>query len=76
MANWDDTKAWKKLDEAIKIAKECDPTDCDCDECPIGKPMELLAHDAGVKVVANVCAMISCLRDACYEPKEYEYKRD
>lgn len=76
MPVYDDKKAWAKLKEAMKIAEECDPADCDCEKCPIGKPMELMAHDAGVKVVANVCAMISCLKDVCFEPKEYKYKPD
>jgi len=76
MAVWDKKKAWQKFYEAVKIAEECDPTDCDCEKCPIGKPMELVSHQAGVKVVASVCAMISCLRDVCFEPKEYKYKPD
>ena len=57
-------------------AEKCDPTDCDCEERSIGLPMELLAHDAGVKVVATVCSMISCLKDVCFQPKEYQYKKD
>lgn len=73
---YDDERAWAKLQEAIKIGQECDPADCDCDECPISKPMELVAHDAGVKVVASVCSMLSCLKDVCDEPKEFTYKRD
>ena len=73
---FDDKKAWAKLKEAMATAEKCDPTDCDCAKCPIGKPMELLAHDAGVKVVASFCSMISCLKDVCFKPKEYKYKRD
>jgi len=69
-------KAWAKLKEAIEIAEKCDPDDCECEKCPIGKPMELMAHDAGVKVVASVCSMLSCLQDVCFEPKEYQYKND
>jgi hypothetical protein len=72
----DETKSWGKLKEAMKVAEKCDATDCDCDKCLIGKPMQLFAHDAGVKVVASVCSMISCLRDVCLEPKEYRYKKD
>lgn len=74
MAIYDEKKARAKLQEALKISDECDPADCDCDECPIGKPMEMVAHDAGVKVVASVCGMISALKDVCFEPKEYKYK--
>jgi len=73
---YDDQKAWVKLKEAIEISEKCDPADCDCDECPIAKPMELVAHDAGVKVVASVCSMLTCLKDVCFEPKEYRYKSD
>ena len=76
MAIYDEEKATAKLKEAIKISDECDPEDCDCDECPIGKPMELIAHDSGVKIVASVCSMISALKDVCFEPKEYKYKSD
>ena len=76
MAIYDEEKAKAKLQEAIKINDECDPEDCDCDECPIGKPMELIAHDSGVKIVASVCSMISALKDVCFEPKEYKYKSD
>lgn len=76
MAVYDDEKAWAKLDEAIKVSKECDPNDCDCDKCPIGKPMELIAHDSGVKVVASVCSMLSALKDIVFEPKEYKYTPD
>lgn len=76
MVVYDNKKAVAKLKEAIKISEECDPTDCDCEKCPIGKPMELLAHDSGVKVVSSVCSMISCLKDVCFEPKEYKYKAD
>lgn len=76
MAIYDDEKAWAKLDEAIKVSKGCDPADCDCEECPIGKPMELIAHDSGVKVVASVCSMLSALKDVVFEPKEYKYKPD
>jgi len=73
---YDDEKALAKLREAIKINEECDPADCDCEKCPIGKPMELIAHDSGVKVVASVCSMITALKDVCFGPKEYGYKRD
>jgi len=76
MSIYDDEKAWAALKEAMKTLEECDPGDCDCDECPIGKPMELLAHDSGVKVVASVCSMITALKDVCFEPKEFNYKRD
>lgn len=69
-------KADNKLREAIEIESKCDPTDCDCDTCPIGKPMELVAHDSGVKIVASVCSMISTLKDVCLEPKEYKYTPD
>ncbi len=76
MAIYDDEKATAKLKEAIEISEECDPADCDCDECPIGKPMQLIATDSGVKIVASVCSMISALKDVCFEPKEYQYKAD
>lgn len=76
MAIYDDEKATAKLREAIKISEECDPVDCDCDKCLIGKPMELIAHDSGMKVVASVCSVISALKDICFEPKEYTYKAD
>ncbi|KKM63375.1 hypothetical protein LCGC14_1512130 [marine sediment metagenome] len=76
MTVYDDKKAWAKLKEAMKVGEDCDPADGDCEECPIGKPMELIAHDAGVKVVASVCSMISALKDVCFEPKEYKYKTD
>ena len=76
MGFYDDEKALAKLKEAIKINEECDPDDCDCDECPIGKPMELVAHDSGVKVVASVCSMIITLKQVCFEPKEYTYRSD
>lgn len=76
MAIWDEKEARAKLHEALKISDECDPADCDCDTCPIGKPMELVAHDAGVKVVASVCSIIIALKDVCFEPKEYKYKPD
>ena len=73
---YDDKKAKKKLTEAIELRLKCDPTDCDCDTCPISNPMELVAHDSGVNIVASVCSMISALGDVCYEPKEYKYKED
>ncbi len=73
---YDEKKARAKLKEAIKVSETCDPADCDCNECPIGKPMELIAHDSGVKLVASVCSMISALKDVCLEPKEYHYKKD
>ena len=76
MAIYDEEKARAKLQEAIKISDDCDPDDCDCDECPIGKPMELIAHDSGVKVVATVCSMLQALKDIVLEPKEYKYKED
>jgi len=72
VAIYDEKKAWSRLREAMKVAEDCDPTDCDCDMCPIGKPMELVVHDAGVKIVAPVCSMISMLREVCFEPKEYK----
>ncbi|GAH04213.1 unnamed protein product, partial [marine sediment metagenome] len=65
-----------ELRKAIKISEDCDPADCDCEECPIGKPMQLIAHGSGMKVVASVCSMISALKDVCLEPKEYRYKSD
>lgn len=73
---YDDKKAWQELQKAISVAQRCDPEDCDCEKCFIGKPMELVAHDAGVKVVASVCSMLSCLRNICFEPKEYQYRKD
>lgn len=71
---YDDKVAWEKFKEAIKVQEECDPLDCDCDECPISKPMELIADDSGVKIVASVCSMIITLKDVCFEPKVYAYK--
>ena len=73
---YDDKKARAKLREALSIRDKCDPANCDCDKCPIGKPMELVAHDSGVKIVSSVCSMLSALREVCCEPKEYIYKRD
>jgi len=73
---YDNEKAWANLKEAMKVQEECDPAECDCEECPIGKPMELTAHDAGMEVVASVCSMILALLDVCFEPKEYRYKSD
>ena len=68
----------KKLREAMKTYNDC--TDLtkmlDCEKCPIGKPMEFVAHDAGVKVVASVCSMIIALEDVLDKPKEYHYKPD
>jgi len=73
---YDDEKAKKKLQAAVEIALKCDPMVCDCEKCPIGKPMELVAHDSGVKIVASICSMLSALKEVCFEPKEYRYKRD
>lgn len=67
-------KELAKLREALEIHEKCDPTDCDCDTCPIGKDMELVAHDSGVKIVATVCSMLLALREICLEPKEFKYK--
>jgi len=67
-------KGLAKLREALEISEKCDPTDCDCETCPIGKDMELVAHDSGVKIVATVCSMIQALEDVCLEPKEFKYK--
>lgn len=73
---YDDQKALEKLREAIKVLEDCDPADCECDTCPISNPMELVAHDSGVKLVASVCSMLGALKDICFEPKEYTYKKD
>lgn len=73
---YDDKKAWEKLKEAMKTAEECDPTGDDCGKCSISKPMEMVAHDSGVKVVASVCSMVSALKDVCYEPNKYKYRED
>lgn len=73
---YNDEEAFKRLREAIDVMEKCDPAECDCEECPIGKPMELLAHDAGVKLVASTCSFISMLKDICEEPKEFVYKPD
>ena len=73
---YDEKKAIAKLKEAIEVSEKCDPTECDCDDCPIGKPMELVAHDSGVKIVASVCSMLLVLKEVCLDPKEYHYKKD
>ena len=76
MATYNEKEAMAKLKKAVEVWEDCDPADCDCEECPIGKPMEMTAHDAGVKVVASVCSMISALQDVCLKPDAHEYKWD
>lgn len=73
---FDKKEAIAKLREAISIREKCEPEYCECDKCSINEPMEFIAHDSGVKIVASACAMLSALEDVCFEPKEYQYKND
>lgn len=71
---YDDERAKKKLKEAMQLQFDCDPADCDCDACPVGKPMELVSGDSGVAVVATICGVISALKDIVEEPEVHRRK--
>lgn len=64
------------IDEALKIKGDCDPTDCDCDTCPIGKKMGLEAHGAGVDVVFTVCGMLSAIQDCLEDEATWRYREE
>jgi len=51
------------LEEAIRIKEKCDPTDCDCDTCPIGKQIEYDIADPGVWLKSTVCGMLLLVED-------------
>jgi len=52
-----------KLQEAIKIKQKCDPTDCDCDTCPIGKQVEADIADPGVYIRSTICGLLLWIED-------------
>ena len=49
--------------KAVKIYKECDGTDCDCEKCPIGKKVEQEAHAAGVYISGTACSVFGMLNE-------------
>lgn len=51
------------LEEAITIHGKCDATECDCEECPIGKEVSWDVTDGGVFIKASICSMILFLSD-------------
>jgi len=51
------------FEEALKIHQECDPDDCDCDTCPIGKDIEWEVSDGGVHLKAAICSMLLLTKD-------------
>lgn len=66
---------YQKLKEAIDILENCDPADCDCDNCPIGKKVALDAHDASIHIVSTVCGLLQAVHD-CYTDEDFLYKSD
>lgn len=63
-----------KLMEALQLKEKCDPADCECETCPIGKKMALTGHDAGVDIVFTVCGMLGALEDVVADPVGFKEK--
>ena len=51
------------LVEAVKVKEECDPLNCDCDSCPIGKTVEYDIADSGVWLKSTICGMLLFVED-------------
>ena len=51
------------INRAVKIKKACDPRDCDCDNCPIGKPVEFDVADSGVWIRSTICGLLLWIED-------------
>lgn len=51
------------LKEAFDIHEKCDPDDCDCETCPIGKGTEWEVSDGGVVLKGTICSMLLLTKD-------------
>lgn len=58
------------LKEAFDIHEKCDPDDCDCEKCPIGKEISWEVTDGGVSIKASICSMILFLGDMLEEAEK------
>lgn len=55
------------IQEAVTMQDVCNPDDCDCETCPIGKNVKWEITDGGVDLVASICSMILFLKDMLEE---------
>lgn len=51
------------IQEALEIKEECDPEDCNCDNCPIGKLLEYDIADPGVRIKSTICGLLLWVED-------------
>jgi hypothetical protein len=58
------------LKEAIDIHEKCDPDDCDCETCPIGKDIEWEVSDGGVVLKGSICSMLLLTKDMLEEAEK------
>jgi len=58
------------IQEALEIKEKCDPADCDCDNCPIGKTVEYFIADPGVSIKSTVCGFLLWLEDIIEESEK------
>jgi len=58
------------IQEALEIKEKCDPVDCDCANCPIGKLLEYEIADPGVWIKSTVCGLLLWLEDIIGEQKQ------
>lgn len=64
------------LEDAVRTKRACDPLDCDCDTCPIGKKMAFDAHDAGVDIVFTVCGVLAGIDDCLEDEDTFLYRHE
>ena len=62
-----------KLEEALNILRNCDPTDDrDCDVCPIGpgNKIEWEVHPAGINLLFSTCSLLKAIEESLESRKK------
>ena len=50
------------LEGLLRLYRDCDPIDCDCDTCPLSQRIELTAGDT-IDLSFNICSIFREIED-------------